>query len=1305
MTKEQQELITSVLDDIYGDDEGKLFATDIPNWEEFKTSLFSNQNPQQINALIDTCIRYQKDKKEALVFTIMYNMWINNKLTDDFIIKNVRSYKTADAIAKTAALFLVPELATNSIRIEHLLNLILSNAKGHKIFSRGVLHQLLNKKLSNSEWARQEDPPEDLFSGNIALQNGNFLMLEGIWEQNIATTQMLLDVLQYLAGSRNQYEKIFKIVLDILKISDAILLDVGISAYMSPIGGGDGNGELLLPDNNKITELSEALKFDSNKLKQLSISEESLNFFVLENLAYIDNIIQTETTLHSHPIIKIDNIYIIVPCFLGFAIRKFILKEINKYDLLDDFEKTLFQKQTYRIFRFIFEPISNKIKLSHPDYLSWGIAYQIYQIDIDKIAYVIYIADTLKNKADKDWSSCNTLPDNLINYIIISCEKLSQTYPNGIIIIVLGNIGGGLMAAIDKKSIKYKFTFFSLNDFELLLHHKDFTLLKLWKCKCQEDELHKNGTHIVNASGDINLFAYWLSNNYNLLPYGIDKKEIFNRLYIPTDSLLSIRKYVRSLLNIHAVEFHKNEYVVVQRREINHYVPSYNMKNIYVVIDYVFSGIFLFLIEGIKCRIWINFNETDNQKHDLSEITYLICDILTFWLEKGIDQIENIINQKEPHVFHIIVSFSNFEKYPFNNIEDIPDNPPIKIKYYFDGTIFIEIDISFLKRMNVPENNAERELIATIINCIYSIVNNKRFEEVEENIIWNIIERIFKYKRYSRQMHMFYTNDVDDMLPITEEKIILAPDEDISSIENSLNFSISELEKNNVLKLLNKFVDILYRDIIKRLTLFDKKKLIIKALENNDKIRKEITLWKRTTAAIISNHYDEDEAHNAIEIYTSKYNINSQISRVLVEIALCHCTDHGKEITFTDIEYLFAEIYKLLEFGRISDALYYDLIDLDEFGIDNGMLFFKNKKTIDSIMDKYNISIVSQYIEHNKNIYSDLYKQKYQQSKEKIQDKLFASFKKAYKEEFGFNYELPIEIAYSLAKFAIDNKKTYLDINYTELTNILEKSPISTTKNDEIKKCIDYFTLNVRTQFEEPKGSPNFRNNSIWLFKRPLSLSFKPYIKIATDKYLLFPRLLCIACEYFFISCYDGELDHTMFNGKILKYFGHRRNEIGQIFNDNVAKWFIDKGFETRSNIPMTMVGAKDKKNDLGDIDVVAFDKTGNFLFIIECKNLEKAKTPREMGRQIKRFLKGSERWLSRHIARYKWVIDNKTNVIKQLKMGNANTKIVPILLVNDIVPLKFMINLNYPTENIITMSQLEEGFLYNIKTNYYPQS
>jgi hypothetical protein len=462
--------------------------------------------------------------------------------------------------------------------------------------------------------------------------------------------------------------------------------------------------------------------------------------------------------------------------------------------------------------------------------------------------------------------------------------------------------------------------------------------------------------------------------------------------------------------------------------------------------------------------------------------------------------------------------------------------------------------------------------------------------------------------------------------------------------------------------------------------------------------------WKRTAAAIVTSHSDSVEAHDVIKEKISLYAKSSQASRILSEIALCHCSNNGRTISIAEIEYLLAEVYKIFEFGRISDALYYDIVGVDIFGLEKGMLFFKDNTSIDTIMDKYQNTVASHDLEQNIITYDRLYKKGNQETQNKPEDKLLDSFNTAYIEEFGFNYELSIQISFLLAQFAFDNNKTHLDLSYDEIINIIANSPIQFETTDKIKRCIDYFTLNARDSFEEQKGSKYFRNNNVWLFKRPLSPLLKPFIEITTERFLLFPRLLCKANEYFFNLCYYGEIDHGLFGKKMLTYFGHRRNEIGKSFNDDVAKWFVDQGCKTKSNLQMKTIGFKKNNVDLGDIDVLAFNETRNLIYIIECKKLERAMTPKDMGQQIKRFLKGNDRWLSRHIARYKWIVDNKDSVIKNLKIGTPDTKIVPILLVNDIIPMQFMNTLDYPTENIITMSDLKKGFINKAKENYYPK-
>jgi hypothetical protein len=219
--------------------------------------------------------------------------------------------------------------------------------------------------------------------------------------------------------------------------------------------------------------------------------------------------------------------------------------------------------------------------------------------------------------------------------------------------------------------------------------------------------LFKEGTQIINPSGDINLFAYWLGNNYNMVLNDYGKKEKYNVISIPTDSLLNLRKYVRPLLNIHAAEFLNNEYIVVQRHHINSYFPSYNTNKIYIALYHAFSNIFLYLLEGNNYKIWLQPIKMKNAKSDILETTHRVYDMILFWLEKGLNEIDGFARQNEKHIFHIIVTFSGFENYPYEQIDDIPNSePPFVSEYNLEGKVKLVINASILKGMTIPENNA-----------------------------------------------------------------------------------------------------------------------------------------------------------------------------------------------------------------------------------------------------------------------------------------------------------------------------------------------------------------------------------------------------------------------------------------------------------------------------------------------------------------------------------------------------------------------------------------------------------------------
>jgi hypothetical protein len=81
LTEEQRKLVTSVLDDMYGDD--GVFDKDTEKWEEFKEMVLQDDDPGEIESLMDLCQKYVEEKKKGgatfadFAFIMLYDMWIN----------------------------------------------------------------------------------------------------------------------------------------------------------------------------------------------------------------------------------------------------------------------------------------------------------------------------------------------------------------------------------------------------------------------------------------------------------------------------------------------------------------------------------------------------------------------------------------------------------------------------------------------------------------------------------------------------------------------------------------------------------------------------------------------------------------------------------------------------------------------------------------------------------------------------------------------------------------------------------------------------------------------------------------------------------------------------------------------------------------------------------------------------------------------------------------------------------------------------------------------------------------------------
>lgn len=1203
---------------------------------------------------------------------------------EEELIAEVREYSRHDAVSKVAALLCFRDLFPNTIRIEYFLHLLVRYSNGSKEINRGRINQVLNKKLINTHWSHDEDPSEEVFASNIAIRKGNYIVLDGIWASNVFFTQQALETVEYM--KETSFKDLFEIYEDcvnLLKASDYVLNSLGVKAYEATKGR--PKGEIPLPNIADIEKAAKLLTFDEKKLNELSIKKSSLEKFVLKNEALLTTDVNMETQLHSKPVIKIDDKYVIAIHQIGFAIRKYILASLEILKLTKVFSDILAFRQASYIFNMIKE---EAIDIERPvvEGLPKPIHDMVFQIDIDKSLHVVFLPAELEGKHDKNWASFDKTDEKIFDYINEVSKILKKQFDSGLIVIVVSSLGGGWSLGVLNETDQYHCCVLSLEDFQTLLFAPDFSFLKLWKMKMQQQKFLDSGGHIMNIDGDFNLYCYWNDNNNIIIPSS--KIGSLNMMTLLSDFQLPFRENVKKLHNFHAVELTSQEdYIPVFRKNIDTYFLQDNQKQIYISHYLLMSRLFYFLVEcGDNVRIWVTL-DLDKYNKVQKSFFYTICETILFWLEKGKTEISKLVSDYDKLIMTINLNFENFDDYPYNTIDVIPySEKDITVKFTVPDKIGLFINSSFLRDFHKPTNDAEKNIMRNIVGCMIYMIRGQ-----DDNIsLEQIINSMFGSDPYNRQQHMFYMNDFRDMVMSKEmPKPIWLKDEDLNYVRDSIVTTHSGIirDKQVIKSILNEKVDDLYKSLINDLKNIDRIMLIEKCVKNHESASCELRTWQRTTRSLIASASDVEERFDGIK---SRYSLMQRAilcSRVLSEVGLCECK--GKNaISETQFGMLLAKVAVLMELATTSDAVDVDIISPYLNINDNGNII-TDQGYIDTILAKYHDFKFDDKIKKTIEVYPNMYVDpNSKQSKER--PKIDAKFEKAFFAEFGFNIDTLVESYIALANKLEEVDEIFFYCTKEELVNILLDAGIIKA---HALNYIDKLTLFPRDKFEFSSKDRYSKNNNIWRFKRPLSLTAKPLIALDSEAkdFLILPSMVGEIQGRIFTRAYLGELDEeVIISNEMRKYIGYKKNQLGQSFNDDVANLLQSEGLIALSNKKMTELGANKKiYEDLGDVDVLAFDMVKKTIYVVECKNLEAALTAKEIGEQIKRFLDKKDRWLDKHLSRYRWIKQNINEPLKRLKIEDNKYKIVPILAVNDVIALQFKDNIGIPKPNIITLSNL----------------
>lgn len=129
--------------------------------------------------------------------------------------------------------------------------------------------------------------------------------------------------------------------------------------------------------------------------------------------------------------------------------------------------------------------------------------------------------------------------------------------------------------------------------------------------------------------------------------------------------------------------------------------------------------------------------------------------------------------------------------------------------------------------------------------------------------------------------------------------------------------------------------------------------------------------------------------------------------------------------------------------------------------------------------------------------------------------------------------------------------------------------------------------------------------------------------------------------------------------------------------------------------------------DDLGDIDVLAYDEQSNVVYSIECKNTTIAKNVREMKKEIDEYLGRGENLekdkkkalVMKHLRRHRW-LEGHIETVRDFVAAGSNPVVKSMMLTSEVIPTAYLRKEDTPL-SILNFQELKRkgvGYLDGVK-------
>ncbi|KWF06400.1 hypothetical protein WT55_21155 [Burkholderia pseudomultivorans] len=860
-------------------------------------------------------------------------------------------------------------------------------------------------------------------------------------------------------------------------------------------------------------------------------------------------------------------------------------------------------------------------------------------------------------------------------------------------IALFGHLGQSVMINLPAPPPNWTIELCRLHDLEFIMLDRSGGLDKLVLLFCQHRELNHLGFEFANPSGLLNLYAYWLERNCYLLHPTMPKGEpAFVQL--GSDHLTSFRLRHRRSTDRHCELSVLGDWEAVTHANHAAIYPVLRRLPAYLSLRRMRHGLRSFCIIVPGTVVWITAL-TKNSLEWAEHIAGRIWEDLQLPIFNALVKVAPAVRFCVPAV-ELVLDFQNIEPIDVAREMSAPDAKYRIQRHQTLPVVRVTAGPAVLQTFSGVGNDGEQTLLAAILAGL------REFRPAAE------IDTMDAAKRASfalggtdaKVIHAFESySPAESLLVAHASDVFNRPDEHVGAArlrafeDYPALQSPKKLSPKESCSALNAAVTFLMAEIVARLDGFDRKALISHLLFLHETQVYDRHRWSSSARAVQALYGEADGRRAAQEADSIRSEVSVTL-RVLIEASVCEAsTNGGRSPDDFSVDELYGLMCALITLGRDSETIYHGLSTSGITIYPSGAYAFRADIFHEIGVPYANQTFAAGYAEAAASYEDWVLPGDDEASAPGKQVFSDPEFTKAFSAEYHIEFLAFTDLVSAVIDRFIERDAVLLEFTRADLVELAAARSVAAA---DVDAFLNSFALPARESWA-PQGPIKARDVEPWRFERRLSVMLRPIIACPSGNticYVLGVGTLKGSVTYLLDSIVNGRFDKDVFTSKAMRSFiGKKVDEFGRAFTREVASRLQELGWRTKVEVKMSALGAG-KSPDLGDIDVLAWNSTGQVM-AIECKRLKNARTVSEIAQSCARFAGREGDHLHKHLRRVAWLQSNHDKVANYLGVDVSILRIENPLVTNVAVPFAYVKNLPLPNDCIVPLSSLD-GFVSN---------